>query len=138
MKTVVLFAVISAWLYAGSLQAQEFGGNPPSVKWNQINISAGRIIFPTTLNLQGQRVASIVDLLYKDTSTSIGTTRKTINIVLQNLTTIANGYVALAPWRSEFLLSPATDNFELGTLASTDNLAIHERSEEHTSELQSH
>jgi len=126
MKTVVLFAVISAWLYAGSLQAQEFGGNPPSVKWNQINISAGRIIFPTTLNLQGQRVASIVDHLYKDTSTSIGTTRKKINIVLQNQTTIANGYVALAPWRSEFLLSPATDNFELGTLASTDNLAIHE------------
>ena len=124
MRASALFCFIFAVVI--QLQAQEFGGNPPSIKWNQIQLPAGRIIFPQNLNQQGERVASIVDHLYRDTTSSVGSTRRKVNIVLQNQTTITNGYVALAPWRSEFLLTPAQSGFELGSLPSTDNLAVHE------------
>jgi len=124
MRPSALFCFLFAVIF--QLQAQEFGGNPPSIKWNQIKIPAGRIIFPQNLNQQGERVTSIVDHLYRDTTSSVGSTRKKVNIVLQNQTTITNGYVSLAPWRSEFLLTPAQSGFELGSLPSTDNLAVHE------------
>lgn len=123
-RAIALFSFFFALMF--QLQAQEFGGNPPAIKWSQIQIPAGRIIFPQNLRQQGERVAAIVDHLNRDTTSSIGSTRKKINIVLQNQTTITNGYVALAPWRSEFLLTPAQSGFELGTLNSTDNLAVHE------------
>ena len=29
------------------LPAQQFGGNPPSLKWRQINTDTARVIFPT-------------------------------------------------------------------------------------------
>ncbi|HEY0244138.1 MAG TPA: hypothetical protein VGC01_01130, partial [Mucilaginibacter sp.] len=38
----------------------------------------------------------------------------------------ANAYVGLAPFRSEFYLTPDQNNFELGSLPWTDQLAIHE------------
>ena len=45
---------------------------------------------------------------------------------MQNQTTIANGYVGLGPYRSEFYLTPAVNNFDQGSVAWGDGLAIHE------------
>ena len=55
-----------------------------------------------------------------------GYSKVAINIVLQNQTTIANGYVGLGPFRSEFFLTPPTNNFEEGSIGWVDQLAIHE------------
>ena len=91
------------------LSAQEFGGNPPSVRWKQINTDTARIIFPFGSDSTAQRVASIVHFLAaKDNSLGRGLNK--INIVLQNQTTIANAYVGLGPYRSEFLLTPSFNN----------------------------
>ncbi len=46
--------------------------------------------------------------------------------MLQNQTTMANGYVQLAPFRSEFYLTPEQNSFELGSLPWPEQLAIHE------------
>ena len=56
---------------------------------------------------------------------TIGQQRK-INIVFQNQTTISNGYVGLAPFRSEFELTADQNSFELGSLPWQQQLAIHE------------
>lgn len=106
--------------------AQEFGGNPPSLKWKQVNTPAARIIFPTGLDSTALRVADIIHYLNTHTSGTAGNAQRKINIVLQNQTTQSNGYVGLAPWRSEFFLTPEFNSFELGSLPWADNLAIHE------------
>lgn len=106
--------------------AQQFGGNPPSHKWNQINTDSARIIFPLGLDSQANRVASIVHYLAAERPVSLGTQLKKINIVLQNETTIPNGYVQLGPYRSEFFLTPDLNNFGQGSIPWNDQLALHE------------
>jgi len=109
----------------GHLYSQEFGGNPPAIKWKQINTDTARIIFPEGRDASAQRIASIVHFLAaKDNS--LGNKRNKINIVLQNQSTIANGYVGLGPYRSEFYLTPSLNNFELGSIDWADGLALHE------------
>jgi len=57
---------------------------------------------------------------------TIGAKQKQVSIVLQNQTTVANAYVGLAPFRSEFYLTPEQNSFEVGSLPWPQQLAIHE------------
>jgi hypothetical protein len=106
--------------------AQRFGGTPPSVKWKQVDTDTVRIIYAAGLDSQAQRIASIVHYQAAQKPVELGDQLKKVNIVLQNQTTIANGYVGLGPFRSEFYLTPSFGNFELGSLPWADQLAIHE------------
>ena len=106
--------------------AQEFGGNPPSIKWKQVNTPAAKVIFPTGLDSAGLRVANIVQQMNKAIQPTIGFKQRQISILLQNQTTIANAYVGLAPFRSEFYLTPEQNSFELGSLWWPEQLTIHE------------
>ncbi len=108
------------------LPAQQFGGNPPSLKWQQINTDTARIIFPVGLDTQAEQVAAIVHRLSRTTLPTIGGHQHKIDIVLQNQTIIPNGYVGLAPFRSEFQLTPEQNSFDLGSLPWQKMLAIHE------------
>lgn len=111
---------------SGSPYAQRFGGTPPGVSWKQINTDTVRIIFPTGLDSQAQRVAQLAHYQASKASAPLGNQLHKINIVLQNQTTYANGYVGLGPYRSEFYLTPPLNNFDLGSLVWEDQLAIHE------------
>jgi hypothetical protein len=106
--------------------AQVFGGNPPSLKWRQIDTKPARIIFPAGLDTAAQQVAAIINRLSQATLPTIGQTQHKIDIVFQNQTTIANGYVQLAPFRSEFQLTPEQNSFDLGSLPWQKLLAVHE------------
>src|SRR5688572_11776993 len=108
------------------VSAQQFGGTPPPVKWSQINTDSARIIFPAGLDSQAKRVASIIHHLAAVNPLSLGNDLHKINIVLQNQTTIPNGYVGLGPYRSEFFLNPVMNNFEEGSITWIEQLAIHE------------
>lgn len=105
--------------------AQEFGGNPPRMKWRQINTDTARVIFPENMVDEAQRVANTVHYLNKNHRESIGYNQKKIDIVLQNQPVISNGYVGLAPFRSEFYLNAPQNNFDLGS-NWLDLLSIHE------------
>lgn len=126
-----VFSKLAAILFLSTFflnesHAQEFGGNPPSLKWNQINTPTIRVIFPKGLDSSANRVANIITYMNRNIAPTIGPRQKKINIVLQNQTTISNGYVGLAPFRSEFYLTPDQNSFELGSLRWADQLAIHE------------
>ena len=121
-----LHLLIAALCLSTSLSAQVFGGNPPSLKWRQLNTDTARIIFPIGLDSSAQTVAAIVHRLDRTTRPTIGPRQRKIDIVLQNQTTIANGYVGLAPFRSEFQLTPEQNSFDLGSLPWSSMLAIHE------------
>jgi hypothetical protein len=106
--------------------AQEFGGNPASLKWSQINNDTARVIFPVGLEMQAKRVSSIIHELQKSKTGTIGNKLRKIDIVLQNQNTVSNAYVGLGPYRSEFYLFPPQNSFELGALNWVDNLSLHE------------
>jgi len=126
MKYPLLFTLLLAIVITTSTRAQEFGGNPPSIKWEQINLPAAKVIFPVGLDSAGLRVANIVSQMNKAIQPTIGFKQKQISILLQNQTTIANAYVGLAPFRSEFYLTPEQNSFEIGSLSWPEQLAIHE------------
>ena len=107
-------------------RTQQFGGNPPSVKWKQIDSDTARIIFPAGLEKQALDVSVLVHKIADSTQKTIGDRKSKINIVLQHLSTTANGYVSLGPFRSEFLLTPPQNSFELGSLPWHKTLALHE------------
>ena len=120
--------LISALLFVATIPvySQRFGGNPPSVKWNQVNNAAARIIFPKGLDSIALQVAGIVQKLSTTTQPSIGEKLHKVDIVLHNQTTVSNAYVALGPYRSEFYLMPPQNSFTLGSLPWPEQLAIHE------------
>ncbi len=108
------------------LFSQQFGGNPPSVKWKQINTDTARIIFPRGMDSTAERVSNIIHWLAKNNPAKLGHQLYKVNIVLQTQTTIANGYVSLAPFRSEYFLTPPLNNFDEGSISWPDVLAVHE------------
>jgi hypothetical protein len=111
---------------ATKTKAQQFGGNPPSIKWKQINTPVAKVIFPAGLDSSGLRVANIVEQMNGVIQPTIGYKQKQVSILLQNQTTIANAYVGLAPFRSEFYLTPEQNSFDIGSLPWPEQLAIHE------------
>jgi hypothetical protein len=123
MRIVIFVCLVFGFCYS---DAQSFGGNPSSVKWQQINTDTARIIFPKGYEAQAQRIAGILHLLQRDYAHSIGDSIRKVSIVLQNQTLISNGYVALGPYRSEFYTTPPQNAFGLGAVKWTDNLALHE------------
>ncbi|CAL1517321.1 hypothetical protein [Chitinophaga sp. MM2321] len=122
MRFLLGFLLLSPFF----LSAQQFGGNPPSLKWQQINTDTVRVIFPKGMTLQGERVANIVGYLNRYTRASIGNLEKKVNIVLQNQTMQSNGYVQLGPFRSEFYLTPSPSSYDLGSLNWIEQLSLHE------------
>ncbi len=105
---------------------QIFGGNPSWLRWRQINTPIARIIFPQGLDSTAERVCNVISFINDPMQSTIGKKSKKINLVLQNQTTVSNAYVGLGPFRSEFLLTPLQNSFELGSLPWSDQLTIHE------------
>lgn len=106
--------------------AQQFGAFPPATKWQQINTDTARVIFTPKVSTQAQRISAIIHRMTKEDRTPLGNAVRKINIVLHPNTTIANGYVALAPFRSEYYLIPSSNIFAFGATPWNEELAIHE------------
>ena len=108
------------------VNAQQFGGNPSSVKWKQINTDTVKVIYPEGLDSAAQRIANVTHSLQRNYTTGIGNKLRKVSIVLQKDVTLSNAFVQLGPYRSEYYLMPPQDAFELGAQGWLDNLAIHE------------
>lgn len=102
------------------------GPHSANIKWQQINSPKVRVIFPEGFNLQGLRVANMINYMEQNNTRSIGERSQKIEIVLHNRTTIPNGFVGIAPFRSEFFATPPQSANFLGTADWVDALTIHE------------
>jgi hypothetical protein len=122
----LLFGIVLTFLVSLSIHAQQFGGFPPSVKWRQIDTDTARIIFPAAVDSQAQDIAAIIHKVMMMQPNSLGGQLRKVNIILHNNTTLANGYVALGPFRSEYYLIPGSDIFEFGANPWYKELAVHE------------
>ena len=123
MKHPVFLAFV---FFAYTCHAQNFGGNPGRIKWQQINTPNARVIFPKGNDSLAQRIATLTGHIAAKHRATVGGKLHKTSIVLQQYNTLSNGYVQLAPWRSEFYLTPPQNPFELGSMNWAGNLAIHE------------
>lgn len=121
-----LSVFLLSFLFCTTVVAQQFGGFRPATRWQQIDTDTARIIFQASSATQAQRVATLVHRLAAVQPAALGNGLRKINIVLQANTTLANGYVAQAPFRSEYYLIPGSDIFSQGTIPFHEQLAIHE------------
>lgn len=108
------------------LHAQNFGAVPNDIHWRQLQSPTARIIFPNGYDSTANRIAIITEALYQHRRDSIGSFHQPVSILLHPFTTVSNGFVALAPFRSEFFLHPPSQALENGALYWPDQLALHE------------
>ncbi len=128
MTTIVriFFFTITCLVPCVAAKAQQFGGNPPSTRWRQINSDTARIIFPKGLDSAAQIVAKYVRHLAQQNAMSLGNKLGKIEIVLQNQSILTNGYVGQGPFRSEFYMMPSADNYSPSSLSWPAQLTVHE------------
>ncbi|NBB28858.1 hypothetical protein [Cellulophaga sp. BC115SP] len=123
---LLVFGLLSPFLDLAQVSTNSLQQNPPSVRWSKINTPHFRLIFPTTNTEEGQRLANVLETVYEPVSSSLGKNPRKISVLLQNQTTISNGFVTLLPRRSEFFVTPPQDPNLLGTNNWLDLLAVHE------------
>jgi len=117
---------IILFLFLQFSSSAQIGPHAASIKWQQINTKKVRVIFPEGFNQQGLRVANLVNYMEQNTTRSIGERSQKIEIVVHNQTIIPNGFVGIAPFRSEFFATPPQSANFLGTVDWLDALTIHE------------
>ena len=111
--------------YSSSAKCQIFDSeqNPPTLKWKQIETTNFQIIYPTAFEVEAQRMANTLESIIQSVSNTLNITPKKISIILQNQGTTSNGFVQLAPRRSEFFTTPPQ---EFDYQDWLNSLAVHE------------
>jgi hypothetical protein len=97
--------------------------NPLSVKWNYISSGGFKIIYPAELEKEAQRMANTLPFIYTKIGVGLRQQKTAIPLLLQNRGTVANGFVQLAPKKSEFYATPPQFFDSQDWL---NNLAVHE------------
>jgi len=126
-KLLFISAFISIILCINSIKtfAQIFDAeqNPPGIKWRQIRTENFQIIYSGELEAEAQRMSNTLEHLVSGVSNSLNKKPRPITIILQNQGVISNGFVQLAPRRSEFYTTPPQN---LDFQDWLDGMAIHE------------
>lgn len=122
--TKVLISIILTFTFSVA-RSQIFPGeqNPPSLRWMQIHTHNFQLIYPTGFEKEAQRMANTLEASIEKVSASLGKKPKKISIILQNQGTSSNGFVQLAPRRSEFFATPS-QAFDFQNWLNS--LAVHE------------
>ena len=127
MKQALL--VLIGLLVVGFANAQEqevLENNPPSVKWQQVKTPNFKILYPVGFDEQALRVANTLEHIRDAEANSLGVKPKRISVILQNQSSISNGFVSILPRRSEFYTMPTQDYNFSGTSDWLNQLASHE------------
>lgn len=107
------------------LSAQNLGRNPNGQNWQQIKSPSATFLYPNGLDSVAINTANLLNHQAKH-HRPIGTKTAHVPILLHNQSLLSNGYVGLAPFRSEFFISPPQSFRQLGTTPWSTLLAIHE------------
>ncbi|WP_434479487.1 TolB family protein [Gemmatimonas sp.] len=98
----------------------------PTVRWRVVEGKSARVITPEALLPEARRVAAIIDRVAARDTLSLRTKAPRIDVVLRHQLAESNGFVALAPRRSEFFLQPPQQEGLLGSGDWLTLLAVHE------------
>ena len=127
MRRILLLALLSLGA-ASAIRAQTLpilSQNPPGLRWRQLRTPHFKLLFPAGIDTAAQRTARRLELLHRPEGATLGVTAPPIAVVLQNQTTISNGFVTFLPRHAEFFTTPEQGS-NLGTIDWLDQLAVHE------------
>lgn len=111
--------------YFSQVFSQSLGINPNQQNWRKLESRSAEIIFPAKLKPFAIQTAKVLNHQMQE-HRLIGEKKARIPILLHNQTLVSNGYVGLAPFRSEFFLSPPQTFRRLGSTQWGNLLALHE------------
>lgn len=117
---ITIFLLLSL---SSEAQFYNLGQNPASTKWSQIKTDYFQLIFPNDFQDKAQDLANLLAYANEKSRLTLNTKPRKISIILQNNTTVDNGFVTLAPKRSEFYATPSQENDGVDWLKK---LAVHE------------
>ncbi|HEY1024089.1 MAG TPA: hypothetical protein VGE26_02905 [Sphingobacteriaceae bacterium] len=104
-------------------QVFESEQNPPGIKFREIVTENFQLIYPEEIESDAQRMANTLGHLLPHVANTLRKKPRKISIILQNQGTESNGFVQLAPRRSEFFTTPPQSSDYQDWLNS---LAVHE------------
>jgi hypothetical protein len=128
MLQIILISLLSLCAFAqvdAPVNPVDFMQNPFHLEFRKIDTEHFEIIFPKEIESEAQRVAHLLEAAYPYVSRSQETFPPKISLVLQNQSTQSNGFVTLAPRRSEWYMTPTIDP-ELGSTEWLRTLSVHE------------
>jgi hypothetical protein len=121
--SIIICFILSITSLKGFGQIFDSEQNPLSVKWRQISSNGFTLLYPTELEKEAQRMANTFNHIYPYVGQSLNRSKTTLPIVLQNRGTTANGFVQLAPKKSQFYTTPPQ---QFDSQDWLNNLAVHE------------
>ena len=128
MTPRLLIALTGCW-FPLSVAAQTLPAldqNPATTRWNRLRTPHVNILYPDGSGNTAQRTARRLEQVYVPVSASLGRQPRRISVVLQNQTTVSNGFVSVLPRKAEFNTTAPQAPFTNGTLDWLDELAVHE------------
>lgn len=123
-----MFLICISIFNIGSLKAQYpiYNQEPFSTNWSQVNTAKFRVIYPEGNDSLAIGLVRKLQTYYNPVSASLNAYPEKLSLILRSNTTIPNGFVTLAPRRSEFFTMPPQDYNFAGTNHWLDLLAVHE------------
>lgn len=103
-----------------------YTSTPNKYKWLEYTNDTITLVFKQGLEKEALRFGQIMMWQCHDTTFSLGKKIRNLNILLHTENAQSNGYVKLAPYQSEFYLTPMQNSGELGSLDFGSLLSIHE------------
>jgi hypothetical protein len=123
-SSILILSIASFGVWAQESVTQET--NAPYIKWYQLNTTNFRILYPKGFDAQAQRVANTLETIREPEAKSMGVLPKKISVILQNQSSLSNGFVTLAPKRSEFYTMPSQNYNFAGNNDWLNLLSSHE------------
>jgi len=120
-KKIIQLIFLLCFAYTACAQFTDFGQDPASVRWKQINTKDFQIIYPDYFENNAQKIANIYAALYRHANTLAHKPVKVSMIVHPN-GGVSNGSVAWAPKRSDLYTMPQQDPSD----EWLEHLCIHE------------
>ena len=123
----VPFLILFLFCTVVSARAQNVLENtPPSIKWYQVTTPNFRVLYTDGFETQAQRVANSLEHIRETGAKSLGSEPRRMSFILQNHSSVSNGFVSMLPRRSEFYAMPTQDYNFIGTNDWLDLLTVHE------------
>ncbi|MBF9142554.1 TolB-like translocation protein [Hymenobacter properus] len=125
MRRLLLLSLLAATGPTYSQSLPVLSQNPPALRWREVRTPHFRVLYAGGIDTAAQRTAARLERLHGPTSATLGVRPRPISVVLQNQTTVPNGFVTFLPRHAEFFTTPQ-QGFGLGTVDWLDGLVVHE------------
>ena len=123
-RNLFLVIILFQFFHIAEAQFYSTGEAPASIKWKDIKTTHFRIVFPSELAENANRLANLMEFYHPLTwEDSLPHSKRRVSVLLQQSNVFSNGYVTLAPQRMELFTTPPQDSYAQDWLSQ---LTLHE------------